>query len=87
MELANVSAPSYPAQKDCNSRLLAALSQDEAGLYAVYVGLVVPGEHFNDYAASGRTKEGEWVIANGAKLSLKDARLHFPGLKEENYRR
>ena len=53
------------------TEIKAVLTEDAIGEHAVYVGI----------------GSDEWVMRYGAKLPYKEAKFHFPGLKEDNYRR
>lgn len=73
MEIINKQIFNFPAQgcTDDGPSLMAVLTEDDHGLFAVYVGYGSPN----------------WIAANGAKETYKRALYYFPMLKKEHYRR
>jgi hypothetical protein len=61
------------------TKVLAVLTQDDRGLYAVYVGLVSSDDRYKNRNISE-------VMKFGAKLTLRRARFFFPDLVEAQYR-
>ena len=76
MNIINTQPVDYPTVT--NSRVLAVLTQDAAGLYAVYIGIV----------DKDAVKENAslWVAHNGSKLSYAKALAYFPNIPDAVYR-
>lgn len=81
MKVVNDHVVNYPAQTGANAQTMFVLTQDDAGLYAVYVGNV---RDWKD--ATQRKDRANWVMGNGAKVNLQVARMHFPFITAEYYR-
>jgi hypothetical protein len=80
MKIVNTEAGFAPDMQNTDACVLAVLTQDDAGKYAVYVGVVR-----ND--PSRRAQHAERVASGGRKLvQWQVARGFFPFLTEEMYR-
>lgn len=86
MKVVNYTMPAYPRICGASQRtyFMAALTQDEEGLYAVYAAMVGADDLEDDGAL--RVK-AETVGHLDVKLTYKKALAYFPSLKQENYRR
>jgi hypothetical protein len=89
MNVINTYHVAVPAQSSVKAAsFLAVLTTDDAGLYAVYIGIT----HLNDPDMSGaeyrkaHDKAGQWVAHNGLKQSYKKALAYFPDLAPSEYR-
>ncbi len=80
MKVINTSQGGIPTlSPEVNAWVTAVLTQDDAGLYAVYVGVTPVSWNFD------RTKE---IVAHrGRKLSWEKAKFFFPDLDEKEYRK
>jgi hypothetical protein len=80
MKIVNTEIPGVPCRNG-DWHVLAVLTQDDAGLYAVYVGIV-------ERAANDGHKKvrAEWVAHNGAKLTFEKSKAYFRGIEEKSYR-
>lgn len=66
--------------------LMAVLTQDEAGLYAAYIGLV-PACKTEEGLTALEGYRAESVARTGNKLSYRDIGMFFRGIEEREYRR
>jgi hypothetical protein len=64
-------------------RVLAVLTQDDAGQYATYVAI----KKNPDDVDGLRERQAQHLASNGAELSYRRALFFFPGLVEQEYRR
>lgn len=68
----NISIPSEEQhKKGCSEVLTAVLTQDQQGLFAVYIGI----------------GSDDFILKHGLKQSYKEALNYFPMLNEKEYRR
>ena len=84
--LVNTEVQSVPTTVT-DAHLVAALTQDDSGLFAVYLAIVIIDWTSHRDAHQVRASAGAWAMAHGAKLSHRDARSYFRGLSEIEYRR
>ena len=61
----------YPSETGGSVLISAVLVEGYIGDYAVYIGQGSP----------------EYIALHGDKLSFDEAKIHFPGIVKENYRR
>jgi hypothetical protein len=73
--------------EEAGREVLAVLTQDAAGLYAVYVGIVKPAHPGAAATADAARAQdnAEWVARHGSKQTWKKAEFFFTGIKEEEY--
>ena len=64
-------------------RVLAVLTQDDAGQYTAYVAIKKHPDDVNGL----RERQAHHVAGNGTRLSYRRALFFFPGLVEQEYRR
>jgi hypothetical protein len=64
-------------------RVLAVLTQDDAGQYTAYVAIKNNPDDVNGL----RERQAHHVAGNGTRLSYRRALFFFPGLVEQVYRR
>lgn len=77
----NYHCPNVPAQDDLQAQVMVALTQDDRGMHAAYIGIVRPIR-----AEAQRLAAAQWVADRGRKLRYSQALEHFPGLSEKQYR-
>lgn len=85
-QVVNTEMPYVPDVTGAGYGVMAALCQDDAGKYAVYVG-VVPNNYVNDdqYTADKR-KHANMVMSRGHKIPHREALRYFPALPANEYR-
>lgn len=81
MSIINTHFPCYSTQPGARAQVCVALTSDERGLYAAYIGIVKDA-----VTEAERMAAAEWVSARGSKLRWKDAITHFPQIPESKYR-
>ena len=70
-KILNTNTRCHPSEQGGRASITAVLVEGVVGDYAVYVGFGSP----------------EYIAQHGDKLSFDEAKMHFPGIEKENYRR
>jgi hypothetical protein len=84
MKIINTEIAAYPCKGNNPHVVLAVLTQDDAGLFAVYAGIVARdslGENLETLSP-----QSIWVAYNGNKLSFERSKQFFNGIEQKNYR-
>jgi hypothetical protein len=82
MNIVNTYVPGIAAYSHVNASLMAVLTQDEAGLYACYIG-IVPETQMH---SPERQRYAEWIAHNGTKVRFAKIADYFTGISTEQYR-
>jgi hypothetical protein len=80
MEIVNVESAGI-ASMDGKSILMAVLTKDDRGQFAVYCGIVPQSRDMSE-----RTRFANWVAFSGTKQSYEKSKQYFRGIKPEEYR-
>ncbi len=80
MKIVNTETLGVPSHPDMLQPAVfrAVLTQDDAGKFACYVGIVPADQSSASYSY--------WIAAMGAKQTWKNATAYFPNIKQEEYR-
>jgi hypothetical protein len=82
MRVVNTYVPGIAAYSHTNASLMAVLTQDEAGLYAAYIGIVPETVQHSPE----RERYAEWIAHNGTKVRFAKVADYFTGITDKQYR-
>lgn len=84
MNIVNTYHMAYPSLVQ-NAAMLAVLTQDGAGQYGVYTGIVRLNSSDENYAEQ-RKIAADWVAGHGQKMTYENSKAYFRGIPKEKYR-